>query len=160
MVRQTETKVEKKSLESIASIKKRVLGLFQIPKRLRSPALEEYLNGQRQDRIVKCWVRRVDLDLRAIESRWSKAPRDQCATLLSLIVIETLVVRSLEEDSLGTVQRDIPRVLEALCSYLTAAEDARKELENLVKPELTDDKRVEIARGLETLEPLHQGKSR
>ena len=34
---------------------------------------------------------------------------------------------SLKEDNYGTVQRDIPRILEALLSFLTALEDFRKE---------------------------------
>lgn len=32
---------------------------------------------------------------------------------------------SLEEDALGSVQRDVPRALEALCALLQAAEDAQ-----------------------------------
>jgi len=41
-----------------------------------------------------------------------------------------LVAASLAEDSLGTVQRDIPRVLEALLSFLAEAEAYQAELES------------------------------
>jgi nucleoporin NDC1 len=75
----------------------------------------------------------------------------------SIKVLEVLVVRSLEEDSLGTIQRDIPKVLEALCGYLNVVEDARDELVNMIKPNTSDAKREEISRGLETLEPLLHG---
>jgi nucleoporin NDC1 len=80
-------------------------------------------------------------------------------TYFSYTVLETLVVRSLAEESLGTIQRDIPKVLEAFCGYLSAVEDARDELINLIKPETTDTKREEISRGIETLEPLLHGMS-
>ena len=35
---------------------------------------------------------------------------------------------SLTEDRYGVVQRDIPRILEALLAFLTALEDAQKEI--------------------------------
>lgn len=35
---------------------------------------------------------------------------------------------SLTEDRYGVVQRDIPRILEALLAFLTALEDAQKEV--------------------------------
>lgn len=35
---------------------------------------------------------------------------------------------SLTEDRYGIVQRDIPRILEALLAFLTALEDAQKEI--------------------------------
>ena len=37
-----------------------------------------------------------------------------------------LIAASLDEDALGTAQRDIPRALEALCSLLDAVEDAER----------------------------------
>jgi nucleoporin NDC1 len=38
------------------------------------------------------------------------------------------VCASLTEDRYGVVQRDIPRILEALLAFLTALEDAQKEI--------------------------------
>jgi len=38
------------------------------------------------------------------------------------------VCASLTEDRYGVVQRDIPRILEALLAFLTALEDAQKEV--------------------------------
>ena len=40
----------------------------------------------------------------------------------------SLVSASLDEDSYGVVQRDIPRILEALLALLTALEDYQSEL--------------------------------
>ena len=40
----------------------------------------------------------------------------------------SLVCASLTEDRYGVVQRDIPRILEALLSYLTAIEDYQAEI--------------------------------
>lgn len=71
------------------------------------------------------------------------------------IVLETLVIRSLAEDMLGTIQRDIPKVLDAFCDYLTAVEDAREELARMIKPDTPIEKKAEIYRGIELLDPLH-----
>ena len=43
-------------------------------------------------------------------------------------VLCRLVCASLEEDAYGVVQRDIPKILEALLSFLTALEDYQAEL--------------------------------
>jgi len=51
-------------------------------------------------------------------------------------VLSRLVCASLTEDRYGVMQRDIPRILEALLVFLTAVEDAQKEI---VSPDDTDD---------------------
>jgi hypothetical protein len=43
-------------------------------------------------------------------------------------VLSRLVCASLTEDRYGVVQRDIPRILEVLLAFLTALEDAQKEI--------------------------------
>ena len=43
-------------------------------------------------------------------------------------MLSRLVCVSLTEDRYGVVQRDIPRILEALLVFLTALEDAQKEI--------------------------------
>ena len=43
-------------------------------------------------------------------------------------MLSRLVCASLTEDRYGVVQRDIPRILEALLVFLTAVEDAQKEV--------------------------------
>lgn len=43
-------------------------------------------------------------------------------------MLSRLVCLSLTEDRYGVVQRDIPRILEALLVFLTALEDAQKEI--------------------------------
>lgn len=43
-------------------------------------------------------------------------------------MLSRLVCASLTEDRYGVVQRDIPRILEALLAFLTALEDAQKEV--------------------------------
>jgi len=121
------------------------------PNWMNHPAIDQYLNGERQDRIVRCWVRRVELDVRAIE------------------ILQILVTQSLTEDALGTVQRDIPKVLESLCGCLSVVEDAREELGKKVGLDvrgsggaevtsadegMDDEKKVEVLRGLTEIEPL------
>jgi nucleoporin NDC1 len=44
-------------------------------------------------------------------------------------VLSRLVCASLTEDRYGVVQRDIPRILESLLAFLTALEDAQKEIQ-------------------------------
>lgn len=43
-------------------------------------------------------------------------------------MLSRLVCASLTEDRYGVVQRDIPRILEALLLFLTALEEAQKEI--------------------------------
>ena len=43
-------------------------------------------------------------------------------------MLGTLVSHSFKEDIYGTLQRDVPRVLEAMVQYLIALEDFQKEL--------------------------------
>lgn len=45
-----------------------------------------------------------------------------------MTVLSNLICTSLTEDRYGTVQRDIPRILEALLSFLDAVEDAQVEI--------------------------------
>ncbi|KAF8871139.1 nucleoporin protein Ndc1-Nup [Gymnopilus junonius] len=49
-------------------------------------------------------------------------------------VLSHLVCASLTEDTYGTVQRDIPRILEAFVSFLLAVEEYQIEISALVKP--------------------------
>ncbi len=43
-------------------------------------------------------------------------------------MLSRLVCASLTEDRYGVVQRDIPRILEALLLFLTALEEAQREI--------------------------------
>ncbi|KAF9044200.1 nucleoporin protein Ndc1-Nup [Panaeolus papilionaceus] len=56
---------------------------------------------------------------------------------LDVVVVEALshlICASLAEDRYGTVQRDIPKILEVMVSYLTAVEEYQIEVNNLLKP--------------------------
>jgi hypothetical protein len=65
-------------------------------------------------------------------------------------------VASLTEDAYGTLQQDIPKVLECLTSMLLALEDYERELKSS-HTELTDDM-VEVDRTIFTyLNPLMDG---
>lgn len=50
------------------------------------------------------------------------------------IALSHLICASLAEDRYGTVQRDIPKILEVMVSYLTAVEEYQIEVNNLLKP--------------------------
>ena len=54
------------------------------------------------------------------------------------LVLSHLVCASLQEDTYGTVQRDIPKILEAFTSFLIAIEEYQVELNGLLKPLPTD----------------------
>ncbi|EPS94314.1 hypothetical protein FOMPIDRAFT_1153315 [Fomitopsis schrenkii] len=58
---------------------------------------------------------------------------------LVIAVLCHLVCRSLTEDRYGVVQRDIPKILEALLSFLTAIEEYQSEINKLHVPLTPDD---------------------
>lgn len=78
-----------------------------------------------------------------------------------------LVAASLKDDTLGTVQRDIPRILEAMSSFLAEAEAFHVQLENTLPrgieatPEHDEANRLEatrdVARALEVVGPVLNG---
>lgn len=57
------------TVKQTQSLKGRLLDLFSTPKWMRHSGLEAYWSGERKDRIVRCWVRRWERDIRAIESQ-------------------------------------------------------------------------------------------
>ncbi len=74
---------------------------------------------------------------------------DESLSELWLLVLRTLVVHSLQEDALGTVQSDIPKVLEVLCTYTTVVEDAKAELLATLKPDAAPIQRGEMVKTLD-----------
>lgn len=73
-----------------------------------------------------------------------------------MIVLSHLTCASLSEDRYGTVQRDIPRIIEAFLSFLSAIEEyqveintihiplSSEELSKLSPPELEAKERIRI----------------
>ena len=55
------------------------------------------------------------------------------------IALCSLTCASLTEDKYGVVQRDIPRIIEALLSFLSAVEDYQKELSTKYPLPSSDD---------------------
>lgn len=90
-------------------------------------------------------------------------------TLIVILALSHLVAASLKDDTLGNVQRDIPRVLEALLSFLAEAEAFHAELESKL-PQQSDDaneSRLEdveaardVARAIEVVVPVVNGEWR
>lgn len=68
------------------------------------------------------------------------------------LALSRLVSASLTEDTIGVVQRDIPRVLEALTSFLDVAESYQAELEKMLPSE--DDPSALRERDKESLRDL------
>lgn len=60
-----------------------------------------------------------------------------------LAVLCTLIAHSFEEDTFGVVQRDIPRALEALLSFLSALEEYQAQLGTLL-PVWTAEEEVRV----------------
>lgn len=58
--------------------------------------------------------------------------------LMSLAVLSHLICASLTEDKYGVVQRDIPKTLEAMLSFLSAIEAYHAEVQAKYKPPLPD----------------------
>ena len=80
------------------------------------------------------------------------------------LALSLFVCASLSEDRYGVVQRDIPRILEALLSFLSALEDYQAELSKLIPP--ADDVspsvtqiREEMAPARDVLNVIGDGKS-
>lgn len=91
-------------------------------------------------------------------------------------VLSHLTAASLTEDAYGTVQRDIPRILEALLAFLQAVEDYRAEVRGMYVeqepapdrspvPELGEKEReerermrMEVERAVEVLGYVEDGK--
>jgi nucleoporin NDC1 len=86
-------------------------------------------------------------------------------------VLAGLVCASLAEDRYGVVQRDIPRIIEALLSFLSALEEYEVEVSNLYVPptpeevtqndsKILEEKertRVEVARATEVIGVVSDG---
>lgn len=54
-------------------------------------------------------------------------------------VLSTLIAHSFEEDTFGVVQKDIPRALEALLSFLSALEEYQMQLGALLPVWTTEE---------------------
>lgn len=77
-----------------------------------------------------------------------------CAGWLDRLVLCRLTCASLAEDRYGVVQRDIPKIIEALLSFLTAIEDYQAELQGtyaMPPPERMQELSVEEVQEQETL---------
>jgi len=81
---------------------------------LKGSAAAEWWSRERKDKEVRKCLPNRDLDCMAVE------------------VLCTLVAHSFEEDTFGVVQRDIPRALEALLSFLSALEEYQMQLGTLL----------------------------
>jgi hypothetical protein len=76
----------------------------------------------------------------------------------NLIVLAGFTVASLEEDAYGVLQKDIPRILEALTSYLIMLEKYTLELQASVGAGNVE-KKLQVEEGLtRVVEPLVGGR--
>lgn len=62
-----------------------------------------------------------------------------------MVVLGSLLSRSFKEDTYGTVQRDVPRVLEAMVQYLSALEEYQTELVNSVPALPSEDEEHKLS---------------
>jgi len=106
-----------KTVATVKAAKPTLLDKFRIPSGLIPPKI------QAATREVAQWWSRP----RASRLADSVAPNRETDILIAE-VLSRLVCVSLTEDRYGVVQRDIPRILEALLAFLTALEDAQKEI--------------------------------
>ncbi|CAL1710388.1 unnamed protein product [Somion occarium] len=94
-----------------------------VPKRVveGKQRLGRWWTRERVNKVVECAVPNRKLDALAIQA------------------LSQLVCHSLTEDKYGVVQRDIPRILEAMISFLTAIEEYRTELQTKYPTPSADD---------------------
>ncbi|KAI0266419.1 nucleoporin protein Ndc1-Nup [Gloeopeniophorella convolvens] len=111
------TAVAKKAVAAVNATKPALLSRIQAPKRLVPPAVQAVAKE-----VSQWWTRP-----RASRIADGAVPNRETDILIAE-VLSRLVCASLAEDRYGVVQRDIPRVLEALLSFLTALEEAQREL--------------------------------
>lgn len=106
---------------------------------------------------MKGWIRTEERDLKSIQSMfcWRIASSLLLTNVLS--VLRRLVVSSLTEDSLGTVQRDIPKILEAFATYLTVVEETKEALVASIKPDAPEDVRIDMVKAVNALDSLRLG---
>ena len=96
----------------------------------------DWWTTERVSKVVEGWLPRRDLDIVVIDGMFL-----EIVYLIDLtlgIVLSHLVCASLSEDRYGSVQRDIPRILEALLTFLGAAEDSQVEI-NAKHPKPSDE---------------------
>ncbi|KZT32988.1 hypothetical protein SISSUDRAFT_1132815 [Sistotremastrum suecicum HHB10207 ss-3] len=111
-------------------------GLVRTPTWWQNSAFREYWVRARQEKVVKGWIRTEERDLKSIQ------------------ILRRLVVSSLTEDSLGTVQRDIPKILEAFATYLTVVEETKEALVASIKPDAPEDVRIDMVKAVNALDSL------
>lgn len=75
------------------------------------------------------------------------------------LVLQRLIVSSLAEDSLGTVQRDIPKILEAFSTYLTVVEQTKEALVSTINPDAPEELRIDLVKAINALDTLRSGPS-
>ena len=96
----------------------------------------DWWTTERVSKVVEGWLPRRDLDIVVIDGMFP-----EIVYLIDLtlgIVLSHLVCASLSEDRYGSVQRDIPRILEALLTFLGAVEDSQEEI-NTKHPKPSDE---------------------
>jgi nucleoporin NDC1 len=126
-------------------------------------SLRKWWTQERLSRRVEACLPNRELDVVVVDGRVSTPFRFLHLCLRFFLVLSHLTAASLTEDTYGIVQRDIPRILEALLSFLQAVEDYRAEVRGMYveqepAPEVGEKEReerelmgVEVERGGEVL---------
>lgn len=108
---------------------------------LKGSAAAEWWTRERKDKEVRKCLPNRDLDCMAVEGPVHCSSSLYICSLSTVLC--TLIAHSFEEDTFGVVQRDIPRALEALLSFLSALEEYQMQLGTLL-PVWTAEEEVDV----------------
>jgi len=131
--------------------------------------LARWFTMERLSRNVEASLPFRELDVVVIDGMSLVCPLSTLLYLTLCSVLSYLVCSSLTEDRYGTVQRDIPNILEAMISYLTAIEEYQMEINAKYQPSPStpsleeqhqlDVFAMEVAKSHETLGYIANGES-
>jgi len=97
--------------------------------------LERWWSKERLSKIVEASLPFRELDVVVLDGKgFLICAYVRILILLHSLVLSYLVCASLTEDRYGIVQRDIPKILEAMVSFLISVEEYQREINALVKP--------------------------
>jgi nucleoporin NDC1 len=94
----------------------------------------DWWERERTSKVVQASLPFWELDVVVVESNSSYYNLLLAEAERFLIALSYLVCASLTEDQYGIVQRDIPKILETLTSFLSAVEEYQVQITSLIKP--------------------------
>ncbi|KIY65317.1 hypothetical protein CYLTODRAFT_400625 [Cylindrobasidium torrendii FP15055 ss-10] len=105
-------------------------------------ATRHWYTRERQDRVAESLLPYRKLDLLVVNT------------------LSTLVAASLTDDQLGVVQRDIPKILEAMCAFLDEIETYQRDLPSATNEEEEEERKKAVVMLVEQADGFREGIAR